>query len=565
MAVEQATVTESHTGTTGSTSVTNFTFEVPYEPNVRGVLVFTFVNANADDATSVTHGGVNLTAVSGGRAVDTATEPGDCKAWVLGAGIPVSITGGTTVPSGVWSGARDSFPFPIDGQIQDMASNGNWYLAVGNGTTYNMAVTASATAGRSGWVGLKLPITGTVILCVCGDSSTNFVVGTNDGEIWTCSTSDPTNISNWTSNGSAGFGAAIDVRDIATDGTTWVGVGEGGAVRTTTSPSGTWTAASAPGFSTDTVSCVYTDGTTWVAGGEPGVTGSRLRTTTTPTTTWSAPTAVNTVGILDRAVDIVKQGTNWICAFSSVICTTTTPTGTWAQATADGFKGVATPYSLFTDGTTTVCTGEGGRIRTTTTPTTTWSAATYTGFDGIVYCGLNAGANTWLAGGATTGGAGNGMAPNAMHVRFAGSTQLRVNRNNTVNEMWAVCIQLRGDADLSATGVVLLQNDATLAVQAVTDGSPGTSSLRFAACNSGLASVSGVVAASTLAPGTGSQLIADIDFGTRVIGVVREINTGQGSRNVGFSAATSDDVAAVHLAMKELPNIPVLVAARAAY
>jgi hypothetical protein len=54
----------------------------------KGVVVFTFVNANADDATAVTYGGVSLTAVTGGRAVDTAGEPGDCKVWFLGSGVP---------------------------------------------------------------------------------------------------------------------------------------------------------------------------------------------------------------------------------------------------------------------------------------------------------------------------------------------------------------------------------------------------------------------------------------------------------------------------------------------
>jgi hypothetical protein len=37
---------------------------------------------------------------------------------------------------------------------------------------------------------------------------------------------------------------------------------------------------------------------------------------------------------------------------------------------------------------------------------------------------------------------------------------------------------------------------------------------------------------------------------------VRETTAGQGARSVGFTSGTSDDVAAVHLAVSELLNIP---------
>lgn len=88
---------ESHTGTTGSTNEASFSWSHAggTSPAPKGVLVFTFVNANADDATSVTYGGVSLTAVSGGRANSSnGTNPGDCKAWFLGSGVP---TGTQTV------------------------------------------------------------------------------------------------------------------------------------------------------------------------------------------------------------------------------------------------------------------------------------------------------------------------------------------------------------------------------------------------------------------------------------------------------------------------------------
>jgi hypothetical protein len=94
MAIGFDASSESHTGTTGSASAASFGWTHTPAGTPKGVLVFTFVNANADDATSVTYGGVSLTAVSGGRAVDTAGEPGDCKAWFLGSSVP---TGAQTV------------------------------------------------------------------------------------------------------------------------------------------------------------------------------------------------------------------------------------------------------------------------------------------------------------------------------------------------------------------------------------------------------------------------------------------------------------------------------------
>lgn len=89
MSVAHDASSESATGDTGSASEASFTWShAGASSGVKGVLVFTFVNANADNALSVTYGGVSLVAVTGGRAVDTQNETGDCKAWFLGSGVP---------------------------------------------------------------------------------------------------------------------------------------------------------------------------------------------------------------------------------------------------------------------------------------------------------------------------------------------------------------------------------------------------------------------------------------------------------------------------------------------
>lgn len=78
-----------------STSGTSFNWSHTAGGTPRGVLVFTFVFANADDVTAVSYGASSMTAVSGGRAnTANATTPGDCKAWFLGTSVP---TGNQTI------------------------------------------------------------------------------------------------------------------------------------------------------------------------------------------------------------------------------------------------------------------------------------------------------------------------------------------------------------------------------------------------------------------------------------------------------------------------------------
>ena len=89
MAVAHDAASESHAGTTGSVSEASFSWSHNPVGTPRGVLVYTFVVDDSSDlATAVTYGGASLSAVSSGRAVDTAGEPGDCKAWFLGTSVP---------------------------------------------------------------------------------------------------------------------------------------------------------------------------------------------------------------------------------------------------------------------------------------------------------------------------------------------------------------------------------------------------------------------------------------------------------------------------------------------
>lgn len=130
-----------------------------------------------------------------------------------------------------------------------------------------------------------------------------------------------------------------------------------------------------------------------------------------------------------------------------------------------------------------------------------------------------------------------------------GAQTVLVNRNNTANEIWCVCITVTAaagiDTEVHLPGIVLLQENGTLTVQSVTDGSPGSNSMRFAGGMSGLAAPPPA--------GTGSTLLQSFDTGNQVAAVVRETTAGQGARNVGLNSTTADDRAVVHLAVREVP------------
>jgi hypothetical protein len=123
-----------------------------------------------------------------------------------------------------------------------------------------------------------------------------------------------------------------------------------------------------------------------------------------------------------------------------------------------------------------------------------------------------------------------------------------VTRVNNATVMYAISetVTALTDTEVYVPGIVLLQTVGTLAEQNVDDGSPGTNSLRFAAVNSGLAAPP--------VAGANSTALQGIDFGTRVCQAVRETTAGQGSRPVGFADAGSDDRAAIHLAVREIPT-----------
>jgi hypothetical protein len=121
-----------------------------------------------------------------------------------------------------------------------------------------------------------------------------------------------------------------------------------------------------------------------------------------------------------------------------------------------------------------------------------------------------------------------------------------VTRTNNATIMYAVAITLKGDNALETTGVLLEQNNQTLAEENINDGTPGTNSLRYAGTFWGGASPPSV--------GANSTELHNIDYATPSVAasVIKETTGGQGARPLGWvQGGAGDDVAAVYLAVIE--------------
>lgn len=91
MAVAHVVSSASHASGSFSVSQASFSWTHTTSTDPQGVLVLVFQGvASTDAVTSVTYDGVTVPAVSGGRATDTATEPGSCAAYFLGSGVPAT-------------------------------------------------------------------------------------------------------------------------------------------------------------------------------------------------------------------------------------------------------------------------------------------------------------------------------------------------------------------------------------------------------------------------------------------------------------------------------------------
>jgi hypothetical protein len=124
-----------------------------------------------------------------------------------------------------------------------------------------------------------------------------------------------------------------------------------------------------------------------------------------------------------------------------------------------------------------------------------------------------------------------------------GSVTVRVNRTNNSVEMYAIAVTVDAGVDTDDQGVVVVEENGTWVEQSVDDGSPGSSSQRYAATFAGRANIP--------ATGTNSTTLTGIDFGSTTASAVRETTPGQGSRLVGYTQSPGDDRAYVSIAVRE--------------
>jgi hypothetical protein len=145
----------------------------------------------------------------------------------------------------------------------------------------------------------------------------------------------------------------------------------------------------------------------------------------------------------------------------------------------------------------------------------------------------------------------------------SGAQTVLVNRTNDATQMFgfAATVTAASACEVYASGVVTRGGSATntgastssTGTQAsgessVDDASPGTNSQRYGWWYTG--------ATTPLAAGTNSTSLNTHDFSAFGCTHVSETTPGQGSRSVGVATGTTDDTAAVLLAIRETPAAP---------
>jgi hypothetical protein len=124
----------------------------------------------------------------------------------------------------------------------------------------------------------------------------------------------------------------------------------------------------------------------------------------------------------------------------------------------------------------------------------------------------------------------------------SGTLTITVDRTSNATPMYAVAIGIAAADDTQVNAVALVQADGTYAEQSLNSGT--ATSLRFAGGFSGGNNVL-VAGANSTSLGVSGQ----IDFGSYTFTTVRETTGGNGTRSVGFTYASTDDRAAVHVAI----------------
>lgn len=130
----------------------------------------------------------------------------------------------------------------------------------------------------------------------------------------------------------------------------------------------------------------------------------------------------------------------------------------------------------------------------------------------------------------------------------SGSQTITVNRTNNNTELYAAALTVTASnrPAVYEAGIQTDAGDGTLAQKSVTDGqASGTNnSLRVAALFSGLDAVA--------AAGANTTIAQSIDFGTKTAALAYETAVGIGARNIGFANNSTDDRAAVYLAIYDV-------------
>ena len=249
-----------------------------------------------------------------------------------------------TNPTGTWTQRTSSFGSSF---IKDIATDGTTWVAVG----YDGKM-ATATDPTGTWTQVTDPSFSTThIISISTDNNGMWVAVGWYGKIATAT--DPTGT--WTQRTNS-FSDNGRIRSIINNGTIWVAGGWDDMsfkLITATDPTGTWTLGDCGfPFMMSEIITLATDGTTWVTIGN-----ENISTTTNPTGTWTLLTDSG----LSFVKSIVANKRNWVAVCTQgKLATTKYPTSLWTQRTSS--FGTTIIWSIATNGITWVAVGESGKM-----------------------------------------------------------------------------------------------------------------------------------------------------------------------------------------------------------
>lgn len=521
-------------------STTSFSWKHPTKSTEKGILVFTFNNSSNDIVTGVTYGGQSLTAVSNGRAVNSSGSTKDCKAWFLGSNLSQTFSSANINELLI----KQKSPAYIG---KSLAYNNNQWLIGGVYNTYytneslennNWTATNIGTADRVRYLDSKW------LLC------------TYNGLKYSSNLTDFNN----NTYSTASISSSLSVVDISFGNGTWVAsIWDNSAqkykIYSSTSLSGSWSVSNTV-LDNQISSIVYNNGY-WVL-----VSLTDIYYTTDPAGSWTivqSSNVTNNTYYSNTYKRNLSLCNGYFIALSDYgyIYYASDPSSTWTGVNVSSNNYIGSNYGyarqlndIAYGGGYYVAVGVYSQVFYATSVSGPWYKSTNYNFKTDDLLAIEYGNNQfYMIGWHYTSMYSNGLAKEIVVTQNSSSTSLDLSA--------AVAVSVSAESNPFIDNIILDQGNQVLNERNINDKNPGSASLRFGAINSGLSyeelGFKNTIT-NSLTTGSNSSYLNVLSGWDGIssnfqFALVKETNNGQGNRSVGFQSITSDDTAAVYLAI----------------